>query len=151
MKYLKKIFENDLYNQVEADELMDFSQSYLSYLLDDTKFKLEVYESPKWNSYIIWLSIELLKENGPFKWNEVKDYYIPFITMLSRQYDLNEESLDQIGSSIIINFYSGNQLFIKASQIEDWSGKLGVEMDTKLFNGNGIKEIGVLVKNTVKR
>jgi hypothetical protein len=71
--------------------------------------------------------------------------------MLSRQYDLDEERLDQIGSSIIINFYSGNQLFIKASQIEDWSGKLGVEMDTKLFNGNGIKEIGVLVKNTVKR
>lgn len=148
MKYLKKIFENDLYNQVEEDELMDFSQSYLSYLLDDTRFKLEVYESSKWDSYIIWLSIVLLKEDGPFKWNEIKDYYIPFITMLSREYDLDDKVLDQIGSSIIINFYSGNQIFIMANQIEDWDGKLGTEIDTG--TGNSIKEIGVIVKNTVK-
>ena len=45
MKYLKRIFENDLYNQVDSDELKDFSETYLAYLLDDTNFKLEVIDT----------------------------------------------------------------------------------------------------------
>jgi len=151
MKYLKKIFENDLYSQVDEVELKDFCDTYLAYLLDDTSFKLEVYESFSNDSYIIWLSKHLVDRRArPFKWDEIKDYYIPFVMMLSREYDLNTEMIDQVGSSIILNFMSGNQLFVTASGIEDWDGRLGVEFDTKFYNGNGIKEIGIVVKNTIK-
>ena len=146
MKYLKKIFENDLYSQVDSDELQDFCETYLAYLLDDTSFKIEVIDTEKWNSYIIWLGKILNPRIQPFKWDDIKDYYIPFVTMLSREYDLNDSDLDQRSSSIIINFVSGNQLFVKASEIEDWGGK--IKRDG--FNGNGIKEIGIVVKNTVK-
>jgi len=152
MKYLKKIFENDLYKQVDSDELKDFCETYLAYLLDDTSFKIEVIDTEKWNSYIIWLGKTLNPRIQPFKWDEIKDSYIPFVTMLSREYDLNDEVLEQrgYGYSIIINFYSGNQLYVKADEIEDWGGKLGGYLGTKFFNGNGIKEIGIVVKNTVK-
>ena len=146
MKYLKKIFESDLYNQVDEVELQDFCETYLAYLLDDTSFKIEVVESPRWDSYIMWLGKILNPRIQPFKWDDIKDYYIPFVTMLSREYDLNDIDLDQKGSSIIINFVSGNQLFVNADSIEDWGGKI----TRNGFNGNGIKEIGIVVKNTVK-
>ena len=67
MKYLKKIFENDLYKQVDEDELRDFCETYLAYLLDDTSFKLEVIDSPKWESYIIWLGKTLNPRIQPFR------------------------------------------------------------------------------------
>ena len=146
MRYLKRIFENDLYNQVDSDELKDFCETYLAYLLDDTNFDIEVVERPNWDSYIIWLT----KSVPPFKWDDIKDYYIPFVTMLSREYDLNDKDLDQRGSSIIINFFSGNQLFVNATGVEDWGGRLRGEFDTKFYTGNGIREIGIVVKNTIK-
>ena len=153
MKYLKKIFENDLYNQVDEAELQDFCETYLAYLLDDTSFKIEVIDTENWDSYIIWLGKILVDRRiQPFSWDEIKDYYIPFVTMLSREYDLEDERLEQrgYGYSIIINFVSGNQLYVKADEIEDWGGKLGGYLGTKFFNGNGIKEIGIVVKNTIK-
>ena len=149
MRYLKRIFENDLYNQVDDVELRDFCETYLAYLLDDTSFKIEVIDTEKWNSYIIWLGKTLNPRIQPFRWDEIKDYYIPFVTMLSREYDLNDQDLDQIGSSIIINFMSGNQLFLKVSEIEDWGGRLVKRPD--FWNGDGIKEIGIVVKNTIKQ
>lgn len=153
MKYLKKIFENDLYSQVDEVELQDFCETYLAYLLDDTSFKIEVIDTENWDSYIIWLGKILVDRRiQPFSWDEIKDYYIPFVTMLSREYDLEDERLEQrgYGYSIIINFVSGNQLYVKADEIEDWGGKLGGYLGTKFFNGNGIKEIGIVVKNTIK-
>ena len=149
MRYLKRIFENDLYNQVDEVELRDFCETYLAYLLDDSSFKLEVIESLKWDSYIIWLGKTLVDRRiQPFHWNDIKDYYIPFVTMLSREYDLNDIDLDQKGSSIIINFMSGNQLFLKADEIEDWGERLVKRPD--YWTGDDIKEIGIVVKNTVK-
>jgi hypothetical protein len=146
MRYLKRIFESDLYNQVDEVELRDFCETYLAYLLDDTSFKIKVIGSLINDSYIIWLSKHLeARRARPFKWDEIKDSYIPFVTILSRNYDLNTDLLDQVGSSIIIilNFMSGDQLFVKDSEIEDCGGKLGTKPDT-------IKEIGIVVKNTVK-
>jgi hypothetical protein len=157
MKYLKKIFENDLYAQVDEVELKDFCETYLAYLLDDTSFKIEVIDTERsgaksgYDSYIMWLGKTLVDRRiQAFHWNDIKDYYIPFVTMLSREYDLNDEDLAQKDSSIIINFISGNQLFVKASEIEDWGGRLRGEFETKFYNGSGIKEIGIVVKNTIK-
>jgi hypothetical protein len=67
--------------------------------------------------------------------------------MLSREYNLNTEMIDQVGSSIILNFMSGDQLFVKDSEIEDWGGRIKIDGLT----GNNIKEIGIVVKNTVKQ
>ena len=156
MKYLKKIFEKDLYSQVDEAELQDFCETYLAYLLDDTSFKIEVIDTERsgaksaWDSYIIWLGKTLVDRRiQPFHWNDIKDYYIPFVTILSREYDLNDIDLDQKGSSIIINFMSGNQLFLKADEIEDWGGRLVKRPD--YWTGDDIKEIGIVVKRTIKQ
>ena len=152
MKYLKKIFENDLYSQVDEAELQDFCETYLAYLLDDTSFKIEVIDTERsgaksaWDSYIIWLGKTLVDRIQPFHWNDIKDYYIPFVTILSREYDLNDKDLDQKGSSIIINFMSYHQLRVNIDSIEDWGGR--IERDG--LTGDGIKEIGIVVKNTIK-
>ena len=150
MRYLKRIFESDLYNQVDDIELRDFCETYLAYLLDDTSFKIEVIESIDWDSYIIWLGKTLVDRRiQPFHWNDIKDYYIPFVKMLSSEYDLNTKRwLDRKDSSIIINFMSGNQLFLKADEIEDWGERLVKRPD--YWTGDDIKEIGIVVKNTVK-
>ncbi len=149
LHYLKKIFENDLYNQVDSNELKDFCETYLAYLLDDTSFKIEVIDTETWDSYIIWLGKTLVDRRiQAFSWNDIKDYYIPFVTMLSREYDLNDIDLNQRSSSIVINFVSGNQLFVTADGIEDWDGRLTKRPD--FYSGNGIKEIGIVVKNTIK-
>lgn len=101
---------------------------------------------------IIWLGKTLVDRRiQPFKWGDIKDSYIPFITMLSREYDLNDRDLDQRSSSIIINFVSGNQLFVNIDSIEDWGGRIKRgDFWNAGFNGNGIKEIGIVVKNTIK-
>ena len=154
MKSLKKIFENDLYSQVDEAELQDFCETYLAYLLDDTSFKIEVIDTERsgaksaWDSYIIWLGKTLDRRIQPFHWNDIKDYYIPFVTILSREYDLNDIDLDQKGSSIIINFMSYHQLLLKADEIEDWDGRLVKRPD--YWTGDDIKEIGIVVKNTIK-
>jgi len=155
MKYLRSIFENDLYSQVDSDELQDFCETYLVYLLDDTSFKIEVIDTERsgaksaWDSYIMWLGKTLVDRRiQAFSWNDIKDYYIPFVTILSREYDLNDKDLDQRSSSIIVNFVSGNQLFVTADGIEDWDGRLTKRPD--FYNGGGIKEIGIVVKNTIK-
>ena len=43
---------------------------------------------------------------------------------------------------------SGNQLFLKADEIEDWGGRLVKRPD--YWTGDDIKEIGIVVKNTIK-
>ena len=154
MRYLKRIFESDLYNQVDEAELRDFCETYLAYLLDDTSFKIDVSKRQKYDSYTIWLGKTLVDRRiQPFHWNDIKDYYLPFVTMLSREYDLNTKRwLDRKDSSIIINFTSGNQLFLKADEIEDWGGRLvkGRPNIPDYWTGDDIKEIGIVVKNTVK-
>lgn len=141
MRYLKRIFESDLYNQVDEQELKDFSETYLAYLLDDESFKIQVRVLiPKLESYIIWLD---RKNNGKslrFYWNDIKDSYIPFVKMLESKYDLDTKRLDQVGSSIVVNFISGDQIFLSTSKLEDYNFPENIS----------ISEIGIIVENTVK-
>lgn len=84
MKYLKKIFES-----TTEEELQDLCDSYFAYLYDEGfEVKVEkdivpVYDEPD----IIVHTIKLCKPNddGPaykFSWNEIKDYFIPFLQRL---------------------------------------------------------------------
>ncbi len=148
MRYLKKIFENDS-NKVDKDELQDFCETYLAYLLDDTKFILEIFDSihylnhVKWNSYIIWINgYSDSNPEGDFTWNEISDYYIPFVTMLSREYNLDSSRL---GASIIVNFTDYDQIFLDINKLEDKS------FQCQLGKYRAIREIGVVVKDTIKK
>ena len=87
MKHLKKFNESLEPNDVE--ELKDFCENCLAYLLDDgynvsvtSRDQVKYPDKP----YII-VSLGLL-EPRKFYWNDVKDYYIPFLQMLQRRYEL---------------------------------------------------------------
>lgn len=76
-----------------SDNLQDFCNQYLAYLLDegfsvtlDNKFQ---------DFYTIRLSLGTVNYNwvdsdAQFLWDSVKDHYVPFLQMLARAYDLKD-------------------------------------------------------------
>lgn len=89
MKYLKRIFES-----VDEKELRGFCENYLSYLLDENFDVLISYHNIL---NIDFITLNLVKKvmvgDGEmmtdYKWSEVKDHILPFITMLNQNYKLN--------------------------------------------------------------
>jgi hypothetical protein len=93
MKHLKKF--NESLQPDEIDQLKEFCENSLAYLLDDgydisISLRDQVF-SHIWSKYpdkpYIIVSLGLL-EPRKFYWNDVKDYYIPFLQMLQRRYEL---------------------------------------------------------------
>jgi hypothetical protein len=92
MRYLKTFESVDLEN-----DLRDFCETYLAYLLDGD-FELSViwqghgYMGPEKDCYNINLcKLDDYSSVTGFTWNEVKDSYIPFLHMLSKEYEIMDE------------------------------------------------------------
>jgi hypothetical protein len=86
MKHLKRFNES-----VTQEELQDFCESSLAYLMDEG-FTIKIYGPddprrplPK-RQFNIWIHKDNAKEF--FKWDDVKDYYIPLLQLLSNRYDI---------------------------------------------------------------
>lgn len=87
MKYLKR-FNESLSNDFTLD-LKDFCEGYLAYLLDEG-FEVDVqhmYSKDKYK-HIDFHLITIKKLGKLSKWEEIKDYFIPFISVLSKEYNL---------------------------------------------------------------
>lgn len=113
MKYLKRIFES-----VDMKELKDFCESYLSYLIDDG-FVVLIDSHNILNIDFIVVNIvkktrvgdgEMITE---FKWLEIKDYIVPFITMLNKYYKLNTTWRDNQASIEIREPYESKNFTYK--------------------------------------
>jgi len=103
MKYLRKIFEN-----TTQDELQDLCDSYFPYLYDEGfeiristgRFNITVMNTqkhPESGHLIVTLGMPGPSSRFvPFSWDQVKDYYIPFLQILVRRYEL---ILDPVQSS----------------------------------------------------
>ena len=90
MKHLKKF--NESLQSDEVEELKDFCENSLAYLLDDVyKVSVSMMDKVKYpeKQHII-VSLGLMETWGyqKFNWDDVKDYYIPFLQMLQRRYEL---------------------------------------------------------------
>ena len=100
MKYLKRygvihslLEQSSNLSEDDFTELKDFCDNSLAYLLDDGyEIKLRRYET-----YMIvtlyfpgdnYDTNDSYSTTGEFHWNDVKDYYIPFLQLLSRRYKL---------------------------------------------------------------
>jgi hypothetical protein len=111
MRYLK------LFESFNENEIIDFCETYLAYLLDDTTFKVRVLDnrycsqgtqfggggvSESSNSYVLSLyrERETYRSDTPltvfdtpyqpmtFYWNDIKDQFIPFLSMLDKSYEI---------------------------------------------------------------
>jgi len=89
MRYIKPFNEN---KEIFVDELKDFCENHLAYLIDEgfNITAIERFNKLEGNQYII-VNLDI---PGPssrfvlFYWNYVKDHYIPFLQMLIRRYKL---------------------------------------------------------------
>ena len=98
MKHLKKFSAiHSLLEQsnesLNKEELQDFCDTYLAYLLDEG-YSIEASEIG-FGEYVLVLRNENRPTNVPidspellFTWEEVKDQFIPFLHMLSKQYTI---------------------------------------------------------------
>lgn len=78
---------------LNKEELQDFCDTYLAYLLDEG-YSIEASEIG-FGEYVLVLRNENRPTNVPidspellFTWEEVKDQFIPFLHMLSKQYTI---------------------------------------------------------------
>ena len=88
MKHLKEFNES-----LNKEELQDFCDTYLAYLLDEG-YSIEASEIG-FGEYVLVLRNENRPTDVPidspellFTWEEVKDQFIPFLHMLSKQYTI---------------------------------------------------------------
>ena len=112
MKHIKTFNEAITWNPAEfKQELQEFCEINLAYLLDDT-VDLYVTNASDWDEYSSWqedlhriqLNITLpfgtlaeynIPRRSPKKWNEIKDHMIPFLIRLNKEYEvINPVHLD---------------------------------------------------------
>jgi hypothetical protein len=91
MKYIKNFNEGTSFLPRDLNELQYFCETYLAYLLDEG-FCIRV----RYGSRKDRARIEFYKEDHtypvPFNWDDVKDHYIPFYQMLSKEYEISTMS-----------------------------------------------------------
>ena len=82
MKHLRRFNES-----VNKEELQDFCETYLAYLLDNDDFKIKasIYYGLVNNTNH---QIEFENQKG-FKWDEIKNFFIPFLVHLNNKYDIS--------------------------------------------------------------
>jgi hypothetical protein len=97
MKYLKRIFES-----LDKDELKDFCETNLAYLLDDPDFEIRI-EDTDWKKPSRFVSVVLCKTvdlgsgqmmRTTFEWGEVKDHVVPFVIQLHKNYKFDTSGSD---------------------------------------------------------
>ena len=95
MKYIKP-FNESFENEKKIEELKDFCESNLVYLLDEDCIINYGYRDsknqPTANGFVVNVGISLVKKYDPInkdlKWSDIKDYYISFIDRLLNKYNL---------------------------------------------------------------
>lgn len=88
MRYIKSFNEGTYFLTEDLNELQSFCETYLAYLIDEG-FGIRV----RYGSRKDRARIEFYKEDHihpvPFSWDDVKDHYIPFYQMLSKEYEIS--------------------------------------------------------------
>ena len=95
MRYLKKYNEG-----IITEELRDFCEINLAYLVDDG-FNINVNRRTSGGSIVISNPKSLFKNNdistNIFKWNDIKDHFIPFLDRLLNKYSIEINKVSKTG------------------------------------------------------
>ena len=133
MKHLKKF--NESLQPVEVDELKDFCETSLAYLLDDG-YQVSVsmrdkVKYPEKQHTIVSLGLKGNMGYRLFDWNDIKDYYIPFLQMLVRRYELVSYFTDN--DYVCFNTEMGFRYLSLDQVIND---RVGLEIGSRLWGIN---------------
>lgn len=139
MKYLKRFNES-----VNIDEVQDFCDGSLAYLTDEgfsvTTEKL--YNHNKKKSEYIGITIK--SSSNTFYWDDVKDYIIPFIKILSKEYNLERKRCIWFNG---IKYYTYRDTF---TQLGMDDRKYGSETIRKTYTPKSIIEETLKFKNRLR-
>ena len=102
MRYLRSFNEGTSFSPEDLNELQSFCETYLAYLIDEG-FGIRVRHGSRKDRARIEFYKEEIHFPVPFNWNDVKDHYIPFYQMLSKEYEISTTSVHEP------NFYSSNR------------------------------------------
>jgi hypothetical protein len=105
MKYLKT-FEtidfNDIFSlngsRAKTEELKDFCELYLAYLMDDYIEELKVGKPRllQTDKYVCY-NVEIYF-NRSVHWDQIKDHFIPFLQMVQKEYGFREDDIGRMCS-----------------------------------------------------
>ena len=105
MKHLKRF--NEGLSSNEFNELKEFSENCFAYLLDEG-FELELVDrngresnDPSFDedAEYFWVDLYGPTENGDtisYSWDQIKDYYIPFLKLVQKRYILTDDDGDRV-------------------------------------------------------
>jgi hypothetical protein len=138
MKHLKPFNES-------KDTLQDFCDNCLIYLYDEG-MGINIYELD-WHkiaagkpSYIIWLDKQVINSNSKreqetFYWDDIKDYYIPFLKLLDKNYN-------------ILGFNKGQSIRIAEDRNRERCQDINLDdlINDSIDRNIALRSIGVVVK-----
>ena len=98
MKHLRKFNEG---KEPDKSEISDLSKDYLAYLLDDD-YTCDVHTGYEWSSTVFKIKSKLvtnivLNKTEKFLWTDVKDHFIAFIHLLSKDYNIDSFDFMWVG------------------------------------------------------
>lgn len=105
MKHLRKFNEG---KEPDKSEISDLSKDYLAYLLDDD-YSCDVHTGYEWSHTTDKITSKLVtnivlrkyknisNKTEKFLWNDVKDHFIAFIHLLSKDYNIDSFDFMWVG------------------------------------------------------
>lgn len=88
MRYLKNFNEGASFLPEDLNELQYFCETYLAYLIDEG-FGIRVRHGSRKDRARVEFYKGELHFPIAFNWDDVKDHYIPFYQMLSKEYEIS--------------------------------------------------------------
>jgi hypothetical protein len=129
MKHLKS-FNEDITSFNFKEELQEFCEMNLAYLLDEAE--LRMIESPGGYSELLLIRIKLDETKT---WDEIKDHMIPFLTRLNNKYEISSKVYSVLNSSpldVRDDHNCGNiRFYIGVNTDEIYPNKSYVEVSVK--------------------
>ena len=90
MRYLKRFNESQEELTLQREELRDFCETYLAYLLDEG-FELKIYGGAELSSGVTPFQVSLVKQDHSiFSWQDIINQFLPFLKFLKDNYNLEK-------------------------------------------------------------
>lgn len=88
MKHLKRFNESQEELTLQREELRDFCETYLAYLLDEG-FELKIYGGAELTAGVTPFQVSLVKQDQSiFYWQDIINHFLPFLKLLKDSYNL---------------------------------------------------------------
>ena len=84
--------------KIKVDELRDFCETYLAYLMDDSIKELKVGKPRllQTDKYVCY-NVEIYF-NKSVHWDKIKDHFLPFLQMVQKDYIFREDNIGRVSS-----------------------------------------------------